>query len=87
MNKVTSIFKNRTLEHHDTMRQVSRSETPSGLIESLKHIARAAQPTVHYWFHSCGSLTTNRSLPGGHICPDCFVDQDGVSHPPPGSAT
>ncbi len=80
MNNVISIFKNsKTKENHDTMRQVSRSETPSGLIESLIHIARAQQPV--YWSHNCQEYQgKNRRLEAGQICPVCSITQDGISY-------
>ena len=76
-------FKPRTKEYHDTMRQVSNSETPSDLSlnAALKHIARAHQPKSIKWDHLCPCAgMVNTVLEAGQICPDCFVDQDGVHH-------
>ena len=81
MDNITSIFKNRTKPEHDTMRQISNSETPPGLNEALKHIARAHQPKTIKWEHLCPCAgMINTVLQAGQICLDCFVDQDGVHH-------
>ena len=82
-SNVFSIFKNsktKTKEEHDTMRQISRSETPSGLIENILHIARAQQPKVFVWSHLCPETEHVRVLNDGHVCTFCFVDQDGAYH-------
>jgi len=89
VDTVVSIFKNRdkTKPEHDTMRQISRSEMPSGLDEALKYIARAHQPKVIEWHHLCPCAgMVNTVLQDGQICPDCFVDQDGVHHGRGGAA-
>ena len=81
MSNVTSIFKNRdkTKPEHDTMRQVSNSEMPSGLNETLEHIARA--PNSIFWYHSCPKMRMD-SIPCrlGNTCLHCRVDEFGVHH-------
>jgi hypothetical protein len=72
-------FRQRTKEHHDTMRQISRSETLSGLNEMLRHITRAQQP--EYWFHHCEEYQgKNIRMEVNQPCPCCFVDQWGHYH-------
>lgn len=79
MNNITSIVKSKTKPHHDTMRQISRSETPSRLNEIIKIIAGGCQPV--YWSHHCEEYQgKNIRLEAGQLCPVCFVDQDGKSH-------
>lgn len=80
MADILKFTKPATKEHHDTMRQVSRSEMPSSLNENLKHIARAQLPE-HFWHHACrGHRMATVRLIDGQVCPDCGIDKDGNYH-------
>lgn len=80
MGDLLQFNKDKTKPDHDAMRQVSRSETPSGLNEAIKHIARAQVPN-HFWHHACPEhkMATIRLI-DGQICPDCHIDQDYIYH-------
>lgn len=68
MNNVTSIFKSKdkTKPEHDTMRQISRSETPS----------------VEFWHHQCETLdmvltgADDVKVLKGQTCTICFKCED-----------